>query len=194
MTPPPRVAASRMWSGTCSQASARSSGTRAAWMSNRPWKAVDQRRTSMVLRPWTRSVAQGCFRERAWWSTGVESVETGDALLLVPLGLDHAGGGIDDVVRTAAFQARILQLVIDVPAVVFQDDLNAKAGKIAIGFRRVCLSDRKRLISGQRNPPSDGIRRRIVHGWSSKKGFPVDHGGYPGPPVKPPRRALGPVT
>src|ERR1051326_4443225 len=58
-------------------------------------------------------------------------VDARHSSLLISLRQDPAGPRIDDVMRSAAFQVPIAQFVIDVPAVWFQDQLNAVDRKIA---------------------------------------------------------------
>src|SRR5208337_5688368 len=57
--------------------------------------------------------------------------------------------GIDDVVWPTAFEPEILQLVIDVPAVVFQHKLNPVHGQVPVHSCCICLGNGQFLVASK---------------------------------------------
>src|SRR5205085_11286678 len=72
--------------------------------------------------------------------------------LLISPGDGGAGPGVDDVARTASFMARLVQLIVDVPAVRLQRQPDAVDGEIAVRSGGVRLGNAERLITGRPAP------------------------------------------
>jgi hypothetical protein len=79
-------------------------------------------------------------------------------LLLIPLGDDGSRVGVDNVMWPAAFEPGILQFVIDVPAVVFQDKLNPVHGQVPVQSCCICLGNGQYLVASKaRDSASHGL-------------------------------------
>src|SRR5437016_7386479 len=83
----------------------------------------------------------------AWRLCGPDDLAWPGQLLLVSLRQNAPRLRVDHVVRSAPLGLGILQIVIDVPAVVFQDKSNAIGSEVAVCLERIGLGDGKSLVA-----------------------------------------------
>src|SRR5688572_17578658 len=89
------------------------------------------------------------------------------SLLVILLGHNRAGRGINYIVRPAAVERRTLQLVGDVPAVRFERDFDAVLGQVGVDTLRIGTGNPESLVTRECRPASAGGRR--CHGLSSSR-------------------------
>src|SRR4051812_26806042 len=101
---------------------------------------------------------------------------------------------VDDVMRSPPGEARVGQVIIDVPAVLFSAKRYPVAGQVPVGALGVVLSNPQDRITAERSRWAllgDGHHGSFcfIKPFSQM----TVQGGYPGPPDSPPRRRSGPV-
>ena len=80
--------------------------------------------------------------------------------MLIPFGDNGSRMCVNDVMWPAAFEPGILHFVIDMPAVVFQHELNPVQGQVPVHWCGIRLRDRQCLVVSNADHFSV-VRRRL---------------------------------
>ena len=75
-----------------------------------------------------------------WWSRDAKRADTSEyvsgtewaGLLLIPLGEDCPGVGVEDVMRATAFEPGVVEFVVYMPAIGFEYQVDSIRGQVTV--------------------------------------------------------------